>query len=394
MKPPVLVKFRGLNNVSDPMRLPLGWLTRADNVHISDTGALSWRDGYSRTMAGSFTGAYATLDHSRMYVVDAGILKAMAGGAASGATLMSGLAAARVHWTEINEQVFFNNGVDAGIIQPDNEVLDWRWPTPGTPTLTAVTGSLPAGWYQVCCTFRLADGRMTGSGVAAEILLGEGEALQITDVPQLAGADTCVWIAPANSEVFQLADESAASTVSWNASPDALGRELGTPLLEQLPLGCEVIQAWKGRIYAAQYMPEADQTVIWVSQPLGFHLFDLAKGNLIVPGHVLMMAPTPEALVIGTERRISAFDGTGMAQLAPYGVVPGQHWAHEDEEGDRILFWSTRGLCAGLPFANLTEAAVSVAPGLNAGGAVVRKDGQRRYVVALQQGGSAFNQRN
>ena len=69
-------------------------------------------------------------------------------------------------------------------------------------------------------------------------------------------------------------------------------------------------------------------------------------------------------------------------------MVPGWHWAKDDE---RTLFWTTRGLCAALPFSNLTERQVSVAPGISAGGAVVRHGGQKRYLVALHRGGSVFN---
>src|SRR5688572_13413838 len=130
---PSIKTFRGLNNVSDSLRLKLGWLAVADNVDITDTGALVSREGYSRTLAGTFTGAYSTKDRTRIYVVCAGALTAMVPRAASGVTLESGLDDARMHWAEINDRVFFNNGVDRGIILPDNTLLEWAWPVPGTP---------------------------------------------------------------------------------------------------------------------------------------------------------------------------------------------------------------------------------------------------------------------
>jgi hypothetical protein len=79
-----------------------------------------------------------------------------------------------------------------------------------------------------------------------------------------------------------------------------------------------------------------------------------------------------------------------LATLAPYGALPGQHWSLDEDDG-MVLFWTTRGVCQALPFSNLTERQVSVAPGLRAGGAIVYSGGQKRYVVAIQQGGSAFN---
>lgn len=293
-----ITSFKGLNNVTDPLRLGMEWLAQADDVNITNTGAISKRDGYSRHAAGNYTSAYATLDFQRMYTVSDSQLKDF-----SGNVLASLTSSAPVFWCEVNDQVFFNNGVDSGVIMPDGAVLPWR--------------------------------------------------REIT-INRFIGAD---------------------------------GSELAA-LLDPLPLGTDVIQHWRGRIYAAQYMPSEAQTVVWFSMPLGFHMFSLDSDFIILPGRVTMLAPHDDALVVGTNQRVFAYTGDKLDELAQYGVVPGQHWAKDDQ---RILFWTERGLCAALPFTNLTERQVSVAPGVRAGGTVVRSGGQKRYVVALEMGGSAFN---
>ena len=379
---PQIKRFKGLNNVSDPLRLGMSWLATADNVNITDTGAIEKRSGYAQAQTGSFTGAYTTLDFQRMYLVDNGVLRTF-----EGAVLKTGLSAAPMYWAEINDQVFFNNGADRGVILPDNTVLDWAWAAPTAPNVSAVTGSLPAGLYQVRCAYLLADGRETGTGDSAEIVLAEGQALSISDIPHTAGALTKVYIAPANSDVYQLAAATTGSALIWNFSNDALGEDLRNAFLDSIPQGADVIQFFKGRAYVAQYMPEADQTVVWFSESLGYHLFNLNSDFFIVPGHVVMLAPTPDALVIGTTSRVYTY-GDKFVEVAPYGVVPGQHWSKDE---GRILFWTTRGVCSALPFTNLTEQTVSVAPGIKAGGTIVRQGGQKRYLVVLQQGGSAFN---
>ena len=351
MKP--IKSFNGLHNVSDKLRLGLGWLDQADNIDITDTGGIVKREGYSRALTGAFTSAFSTADFSHMYVVDGGALKAMAG-QSTAVTLQTGLSTAPMHWAEINDQVFFNNGTDAGIINPDNEVLVWRW------------GSPPAGDDSTYYTYRLADGRMTGVGSGAT-------------GPAPAGAALVKFTRELQTEAGE--DASAVFTNDQHG-------DLMTAGLDALPFGVDVIQAWKGRIYAAQYFPEADQTALWFSQPLGFHLFDLAKDVVLVSGRILMLAPTDDALLIGTASRIYAYDNTKLETIAPYGVVPGQHWSADD---GRTFFWSTRGLCSALPFKNMTDRHVSVAPGVRAGGAVVQQGGQRRYVVAIQQGGQPFN---
>jgi len=368
--------FTGLQNVSDPMRLDMASLITANNVNITDTGAISKREGYALSRAGSFTSAYSTADFSRMYLVDGNSITAFDG------TVIESIldASAQMHWCEINDQVFFNNGIDSGIINRDNSVMDWRWTVSDAPKLAAVTGTLPAGTYQVLVTQTLDDGRETGASDTVSIEISEGQAMQIT-------ANGNVYIAPANSTVFQFAGAYAGAFV-WNSSPDYLGRDFLNDLLDPLPLGVDEIQAWQGRIYACQYMPTQGQTVIWYSEPLGFHLFNLTANFIIVPGRVHMLAPNGSALVIGTGERVYAYDGQKLVQVADYGVVPGQHWALD---GERILFWSARGLCAFAPFSNLTEHQVSVAPGVRAGAALVRNGGQKRYLAVIQQGGAAFN---
>jgi hypothetical protein len=376
--------FRGLNNVSDPLRLDMSWLVQADNVNISDTGALSKRGGFTLSRAGSISSIYATLDYQRGYLVDGGVLKSFAG-----ASLKTGLTSAPMYWAEVNDQVFYNNGTDSGVILPDNTVLAWAWPVPTTPTLAAVTGSLASGLYQVRFTYTLPDGRETGSGDPAEIYLTAGQALQVSGIPLISGGLTNAYIAPANSTIFQRAFTSAGATAFvWNSQPSALGIELAYTFLDPLPAGTDVIQHWKGRMYAAQYFPAEDATAVWFTKALGFHLFNYNSGFFLLPGKVLMLAPHDDALIVGTDKKVYSYTPEKLTELAPYGVAPGQHWDNDD---GRLLFWTLRGLCAALPFTNLTERQVSVAPGVLAGGAIVRDGGQKRYVVAIQQGGSAFN---
>lgn len=379
--------FNGLNNVGDTLGLGLSWLKVAENINITATGKIERRDGFAQFRAGVIPagGAYTTEDFERGYYVDAGALKTF-----EGVTLRTGLTAAPMYWAEINGQVFYSNGTDSGIIQADNTLMAWAWAAPSSPTLAAVTGSLAAGLYQVRCTFTLADGRETGPGDTVELVLVGGQALQISAIPQLAGAATNVYIAPADSTVFQFAGSPTGTAMVWNQSPDNLGADMLTFDAYPLPPGCDVIQNWRGRIYVALYDAPNDQTVVWSSQALGFHLFNLASDFFTLPGRVLMLAPHALGLVIGSNQAIHAYDGTTITQLASYGVVPGQHW---DEDEDRLVFWTARGLCAALPFANLTEKHLSVPPGLNAGGAVLQSGGATRYVVALQKGGAAFNSR-
>lgn len=387
-----ITRFRGLNNVDDPVSLGLSWLTQADNINITSADKIARRDGYDLDTAGEILGAYATIDHQRMYYVDGASLKAY-----GGITLASITSEARMHWTEVNDQVFYNNGTDRGIVRGDNSVIPLSWPVPGAPALAAVSGSLAPGRYSVMCTYLLPDGRETGAGSSVSLEIEDGQALQISAIPQVDGMMTRTYLAPANSTAFQLAYEGYDTARLWDYSPNSLGLDLATDDFDPIPEGATVIQIWRGRLYAAQYIPTSDMTAVWISQPLGFHLFDLATDFMAIPGQVHMLAPTKQALVIGTDQAIRAYNGENLEELAPYGVVPGWCWARDDDERGEsmgVYIWTQRGVAKAMPFVNLTSDHLSVAPGIQAGAAVIAQGGQKRFVVALHQGGTAFNQRS
>ena len=298
----IITTFLGVNNATDPLRLGLGWLAAANNVNITDAGAIEKREGYTRVASGSFSDAYATQDYQRCFLIKDGALVTF-----DGTKLIESVNNVPMHWAEVNGRVFFNNGTQSGIIEADNSITPWR-----------------------------------------EAPISEGEGFYGDD-----------------------------------------GKTLEV-LLSPLPIDTDVIQYWGGRMYAAQYFASEGQTAVWFSEPLGFHLFNLDSNFLLLPGRVLMLAPHKDALIIGTDSEVYAYTSEKISPIADYGVVAGQHWARDDE---RILFWTRRGVCSALPFENLTERQVSMAPGVSANGAIVHSRGQKRYLVTLKQGGAAFNSR-
>ena len=314
---PKIAKFFGLHNVTDSLRVGAQWLSTANNVNITDTGAIEKRLGYSLVSqfddAGEVTSAYNTVDFQRMYVVQNQAIKTF-----DLTPLVTLTSSDPVYWAEINDQVFYNNGTDSGIILPDNTVLPWAIAVPNAPTLSAITGTLAAGTYQVRCTFVTADGRESGASDPVDIAMNGDQAFHITSIPHQSGSVTRVYISPANSEVYQLAFTTTGSAASWNFSNDALGQDLRNEFLQPLPSSTTAIQFFKGRAYVAQYLPSTGQTVVWFSQSLGFHLFNTSADFFIVPGQVHMLAPTSEALIVGTDTQIFAYSG-GLTELAPYG---------------------------------------------------------------------------
>lgn len=389
MSNPSISQFKGLNNVSDPLRLKLGWLSAADNIDITGTAAIERRAGYTRSVTAAMSGAYSTRDFTRLYAVSGtSLIRVNRDMTTKVIATLTGTG--RMHWAEVNRLVYFNNGVDRGIIDAADEVSAWEWSVPVPPGVFAVSGSLPKGAYQACFTFLLPDGRETGAGPSTGVMLADDQAMQITGIPQVAGLTTLLYIAPADSTVFQLVGPVTSTSHTWNSSPDALGTDLATQFMDPLPRGADVVQHWHGRMFAAQYLASLNQSVVWFSEPLGMHLFNMNSGHFMVPGQVRMLAPTDTALIVGTDAEILAYNDEGMSQLADYGVVEGWPWAFDDKQ---VLIWSLRGVCRAMPFQNMTEGYVSVAPGIQAGAALVQRDGEKKFMANLHAGGSAFNPR-
>lgn len=394
-----LTRFHGLNNVADPMRgtdpgtktaLTWEWLQEADNVDVTDSNGLARREGYSAFLAAtSITGSYSTFDFTRLYLVDNGALKRVYpdGGVA---TLRTGLSGTP-YWGEINDTVYLSCGSDKLQIERDNSVIGWGVPNPVQPALNAVSGSLPAGLYQAVLTYTDSSGREGGACAAVELSCAGGAGIEVSNVPQLEGYTPQLYMTEGDGTVFYHV-VALPGVTSYTVTTPPQGRELTTQFMDAPPPASERTVFFKGRAYLAEYIPAADQTVLWASQPLGFHLFNLNEDYLIVPGEVTQLCANLDTLVIATNYRIFLYDSEQLQQVAEYGAVAGQH-ADLGSDG-KVYLWTNRGLCRAAPFENMIEDHVSVAPGLLAGGGIVERGGFRKYLAVINRGGSAHNARS
>lgn len=378
--------FKGLNTTDDPIRLGLGWLTQADNCDIVDS-SLRRCHGFAQSLEADATlrGVYATQDEQRLFVVD-GLSLSILNLDFTTTELATLTGTGAMYFAEGNGQVFCTNGTDFLIIEADNSVKTWGIPEPEQPEVTVTTGPLSAGQYQVCCTLVHEDGREGGNCPPVVVDLADNSGLTIVPV-QVDGYTTNVYVTNCDGTVFFLLAENA-SVANYNVGPDSLGLEFEF-YNANAPHGI-MPAIFKGQMYLAEYYPSVDQSVIWWSADTLYHLFDDSAGGIQVPGQVLMVGACEAGIVIGSDRKHFGWDGTTLTELADYGVVSGHHAARL---GPLLYWWSRRGLCRGLPFVNLTENTVSVAPGSNAGGIVMQRDGSLRYVVALERGGTAYNSR-
>lgn len=386
-----IAQWKGLNTAGEYTRVGMDWLAVADNVDVTEMGRIRSREGFTRRITQPMTGGFSTSCHQRSYVVSSGwVCRVTPDLQLRQIAPLTGTQ--RMYWAQVNNDVYFSNGVDYGRISEDDAFTPWALGTPNPVTLGAVQGSSTPGRYQVACTYVMADGRESGAGPAQTITLTDGQAISVSGIAQKAEASTRVYVTPADSSVFGLAGVTTATSMTVNVVPDELGEALQTQFLDDAPEGCTVIEHFKGRMYASMYMPASNASFIWWSKPMQPHLFDVAEDFIAVPGQVHMLADAGEALLIGTSQGIHAYNEESLNELAPYGVVPG--WPSTVEpDTKKVLMWTQRGICRGLPFENLTQNTVSVPPGMQAGMSLVQRDGQKRLIATLVSGGNSFNQR-
>jgi hypothetical protein len=195
---------------------------------------------------------------------------------------------------------------------------------------------------------------------------------------------------PDGTEYRQAATTTAPVTTVTPTQRAELLLSMGT---QGMPPGIEMISYFGGQFYGTVYMAQQDQTVLWCSDPLAYHLWRPDTEGFLLPGRVAMLKNHAEkGLVLGTTQRCYFYDGDKLDAIADYGVVPGEA-GDVDGEG-MVYFWTERGICKAMPFANMTEAKVSMPPGQLARSKLLYLGGIMQFVTLTEGTSQAFNQRS
>lgn len=391
-------EFSGLTNTRAEKDFGFSALAVANNVLGTDGKKIVTRPGYSLFRSGTPTSAYVQGDN--LYVVDNGdLLHVMS--ATEVRTLTSGLTGKNYSWDVVNNAAYFVNGVEAGIVRNDL-VLPLRI---YAPTITSVSpadvGVVPptafnmgqqytSAVWRFCATYETADGRESAPSDVVEVVASPTTSVFTASI-KTGYARTNVYVTEPDGTVFRLAATTTQEITS--VVPQRATRELTIAVASPLPDGVDQIAYWNGRMYVVQYFPAENTSIVWFSRAFAFHLYDMGKDFFVVPGRVAMLLWNNEGLLVGSTEAIFQYKDTGTLEtLVSYGVVPGSAGV-VDPEG-MAYFWTTRGFCKAMPFENLTEKQVGMAPGLWANTSMVYMDGMQQIVTITQGGGTPFNVRS
>lgn len=381
----------GLRNRERPERQPYGAMEDILNMDVTDSLTLERRDGWSLTVpCAAVTAAYAARSEQRAWLIDGGDL-VMLRPDLSMQTLASGLPQGEYHWAEADDLVFFT-GPACGWIRGD-AVLPLRVPAPDSPALSGVDGDLPAGLYQAALTLTHAEsGVEGGASLEAQIELPAAGGLRLA-IPDLAEGHTAtLYLSSTNGDVLYAVREGLAGgeVIEYRgpllelARPLEVAQRRGDPLPEPVTV-CEVHE---GRLYVAQPQDD-DTTVLWISQPGWYHLFDLAADFEIFPGRITGLASMAGGLVVASTREVSVLQDRARSRITWYGTPEGRPLVKSPYGA--VYIWTARGVARLPEFANLTEEKVSLAPGARCVVAYAERRGREQLIVCTDAAGWAAN---
>ena len=383
---------RGINNRARNHSVPAGSLRNAINADIDAEGNARRRKGMTKVVSG-LTCRDAFGCPSGQFYVDGTTLKQFTGSAAS--DIYAGPTGSSGAFCWQDGVVYFSDGV-VNFRIVNGSAVDWGITTPAAPQLALTSGALGAGTYTAAIAWVDADGRQSALSAIRSITLTDSQGLIIQGLP---GTPATMITAPSylrlflsapNGEVlYRLTDLAVGSISPYTISVTGLDRgfeavwqPLGVP-----PAG-RLIRFYNGRCYIAD-----DSGLIWYSQPLSYHLFNLASDYLFFPEAVTVMEPTDTGIFVATDKQHYFLFGAGpeddgfqLVDRLDYGA-PFNNGQHPNFAGGGDVTWqSHRGQIVASgdgSLRNVVEDNAAVDNGSAAATLIREDDGERQFIASI-----------
>lgn len=366
----IVKEFLGIRNTSPVRSIPDNALSAATDVDLDDAGILTQRNGYNRTaLLTNVTTAYTTRG-GITYVVANGMLSRVD----ASLSLVPIVASSATAFTDFGGVLFTNDGYK---VQNDIAV-DITPPgfNSSAPSVVIAAGDWLPGQYSVTYCYRdNVTGIEGASSPITTVTLVANQAILVTPVPVYAGYTSVVYMTDAGGSVFYNSDNVQLRDVQILANP--------------MPLGSAAMAIHDSSLWVAQPQPNGS-TVVTYSAPFFYHLFDVVKNYIVVPGEVRAMESLPEGLLIGTDAAVYIYDEK-LNVLANYGVTAGRPFVRTPD--NKVKFFTQRGVCEAMPFTNFTEDKALFPPGVQCSTALVDQNGIQKFVVLTDGSGLPYNTR-
>lgn len=334
----------GINNKLPPYALHVkdkgDYLADAINLDVDNAGRLRSRKVAALVQAltaphslhRTTDGAFYMVRASALYVVTL---------PAYGETLVAILTSNdRMSYVEYDDSLYYSNGTDSGRITA-GVAYPLGLPTPAAPALTADSGTMPAGKYQVCVSYvNAVTGEEGGVSAASTFSLSAEGGLRVTLPAATPGATHVnVYVSDINGSVLRRAAAVATGVAYAYVEVKPTGREANRRYEVPLPAG--ELFLMNGMLCSFK----GDEVFEGIAYRPGYYVplnhREAEGGRIRLPGAISNVVPTQNGAYVVADKTYW-FAGAQMTKaervvdLLPYGGVPGTAFISPD---DKTVGW-------------------------------------------------------
>lgn len=391
--------WSGVNNVLRPERVDPKYLTKALNVDIDKSGGLKKRLGYSLLDSGDYHSLWS--EGSNCFAVKGTDLVRIKDD--QSVEVLKSNVTSSLSFAEFEGTPYFTGEGQSGIIS-GSEVREWGIQPPNPrPTLTATTGGMTGGIYQIVLTYVRDDGTESGAGLATSIVLGTSSGITVSGIPTSTDSTVDkvnIYVSTPDGEVLYLDRDYPNGTSSITITSVTNGvLPLPSFNMSPPPKG-QIVREAHGRAFVAQ------DNVLWFSEPYSYHWFNFHKNFFVLPSRIVAVMPVEGGIWVAADRLyylsgkdtdkmrielkepVAAVPGTDVRIPGAYIFIEntpiGYKWLLTTDKGVYICFNDGIAL-------NMTEKNHAF-PEADSGAAVfVQRDGINRYLTILDQNKESNN---
>lgn len=339
MKTTRIDRFLGINNRLPDTSLSVKdvgrWLKDAQNVIIDNDGSIVRRDG--ETQIAAMTNGHSLFEN---FIVRGGSLYEITLPTYTQALAKVLSTNAKMSYAKVGETVFMSNGVDSLRTDTDGNVIPWGLAAPSAPTVSATSGGLTNGEYQVALSFSNAEeeGALSPATLASADIGG-----LLVQIPAgIAGATHVnVYVSGNSGNVPMLHSTVAVGTVSVSVTEKPTGREASRQIEAVLPAGTRVFE-FNGRLCSVL------GNTLYYSQPYRHGYYLPTENFVVLDGPVTIAVGNQGGVYVATDKKTHFLQGADIAtmeflrDILPYGAVPGTEFDHPF---DTMVGWfGTKGI--------------------------------------------------
>lgn len=300
-------QFTGSNNIAKPERLPEGAVVDAVNMDFTVGGKAELRTGFSKVRDCSNARAIYPDGGGGIIVIDSNTVIHIKGGVEHVLTTISeGPVAATLH----NGKTYLNTLAESLVI--DSDVSAWALSNPHF-TVSATTGTLPAGIYKVAVTE--VSGGIESGCIPATISISEGQAISVSTY---SSGDCRLYASVANGQTLYY--QGSATIQNKISSPVDDTARLETAMLSRLPF-CNILASYKGVIVGA------NGRILYHTRPMQPHLHNPETDFFQYPERITVIAPVTGGVYVCADKTyfLSNVSGDGAEQrvVHEFGAIEG-----------------------------------------------------------------------